>query len=77
MKKTLAISVVFLMSCQTPAIQNNSITVCVSDPANGGIQCSFRGEPRYIVPFEKTENFICLPAESARTVLSRPRANEQ
>ena len=71
------ISAVFLVSCQTPATTIKPVTVCVSDPQSGGIFCSLNGEARVLITFDKTENYICLPPESARIVLTRPEGQDE
>ncbi len=44
------------------------LTVCVSDPAKGGLQCSKDGAEKYFLPYSESENFIALPPKDAEKV---------
>lgn len=53
-------------SCDDP-----QITVCISDVKNGGLQCSKSGAKKYLLTYDKTDNYICLPPDDARTLLEK------
>ncbi len=62
----LAILASSLISCEHP-----NITVCVSVPEKGGFNCSLAGGTMYLLPYAKSDNYIALPPEDARTVIEK------
>lgn len=62
----LAIFLSLLISCDNP-----NITVCVSVPEKGGFNCSLAGGKMYLLPYAKSDNYIALPAEDARTLIEK------
>ena len=66
MKKILLICLILLTSCNTP-----NLTICVSDPANNGFQCSKGGGSKFFLDYKKSENYIALPYDDARTVIEK------
>jgi len=72
MRKILVILVMFLISASCTkeiSAKDRDLTICISDPDKKGIQCSFNGKDKVLVPYEKTENFICMPFSDAQRVL--------
>lgn len=53
-------------SCQ----HTRGYTLCVSDPAQGGFQCSKDGGEIKTILFKDTENYIALPAADAEKLLN-------
>ena len=69
MKCILAlVSLVFLLS---GCLKNGPrLTVCISDPDNGGFQCADRETgDGFFIPYEETEFYIAHPPEDYRTLI--------
>lgn len=45
------------------------VTVCISDPVNSGFQCSPPEGEEFLLPYDKSENFVALSPKDTRTVL--------
>lgn len=65
MKKILlilvALSTVGISSCG----HLRGLTICVSDPVNGGFQCSKDGAEKVFLPYGASEDYIAMPFDDA------------
>jgi hypothetical protein len=71
-KILLILAVLLISSCKSAG----ELTVCISDPARGGLWCSKDGAPKYLLDFQKSENYICMPSDDARTLFERLKTCE-
>lgn len=46
------------------------VTVCLSDPGNGGFQCSDAKKNKSFLPYASSENYVALSPDDAETVLN-------
>ncbi len=70
--KTLAICGAILSSaCQSFP----KITVCVSDPESGGMQCSFDGGETTFKSYPETSNYVCRSPQDEQTVIEWLKRN--
>lgn len=60
-----ALSNLLLTGCQSFP----KITICVSDPEAGGLQCSYNGEPTLFKPYSESGNYICRSPEDEQLVI--------
>jgi len=60
-------SIFMVVSCassnNTP--KNIVITICISDPANNGLQCSTKEGITSFIEYPKTEDYLCVSPEDA------------
>lgn len=46
-----------------------NVTPCISSPASGGMECSPPTGDSFNLPYDQTENYVCLSPSDARTLL--------
>jgi hypothetical protein len=61
--KILALCLISLTSCK-----HANLTVCVSNPAQDGMECSKGSAKPYHLPYKDSENYIAMPPDDARTL---------
>jgi hypothetical protein len=55
----------FLASCGS----GPKVTVCVSDPQNGGFQCVTHDDKTNFLPYTESENYVALPPDDMRSLI--------
>lgn len=71
MTKILKICLSLLMVYSLTSCKTGNLTICISNPAKGGFECSKGGEAQYHLDYKDSENYIALPQDDARTVIDK------
>lgn len=71
MIKTLKISLSLLILYSLPGCIHGDLTVCISNPGQGGFECSKGGAKSVHLDYKDSENYVALPPDDARTVLEK------
>ena len=71
MQKILRSMILVILASSLTSCEHPNITVCVSVPEKGGLNCSLAGGKMFFLPFSESSNYIALPPEDARTVIEK------
>lgn len=63
--KTLLLALSLISSCA----HGPKLDVCLSDPAKAQFDCIDKQKKAYVVPFEKTDNYVCMPPNDYEILL--------